>query len=181
MTTSETSERIEKTADSKPGSASAGSQVYLGTPAGIMLCVDEPGGSGPDAFIGFEASLWHAYSAESLHVRSPEQMLRKMEGLFDLINFPRPTTTLRTFSEDGDGHAHTGRPGNPANVPRYLSDQELLEKRGKAATFIIRVQLRQNSDWQGRITWVEKDKTLRFRTIMEMLKLIEAALEGSKR
>ena len=63
-------------------------------------------------------------------------------------------------------------------MTRCLGDTELLEKRGKLATFIIRVQQRQNSNWQGRITWVEKGRTLRFITIMEMVRLIETALKS---
>ncbi|MBR0473934.1 MAG: hypothetical protein IJJ19_02945 [Erysipelotrichaceae bacterium] len=51
---------------------------------------------------------------------------------------------------------------------------------GELGTFIIRVQHRQNSSWQGRITWVEQDKTLYFRSIWEMMKLIDSAMEQFK-
>ena len=34
--------------------------------------------------------------------------------------------------------------------------------------------------WQGRITWVEEDKTLYFRSVWEMMKLIEEAMEEHK-
>ncbi|MBR4462530.1 MAG: hypothetical protein IKS51_08135 [Erysipelotrichaceae bacterium] len=49
--------------------------------------------------------------------------------------------------------------------------------KGDLGTFIIRVQHRQNSSWQGRITWMEEDKTLSFRSIWEMMKLIDSAME----
>ena len=58
-----------------------------------------------------------------------------------------------------------------------MSDEELLSKHGDLGTFIIRVQHRQNSSWQGRITWMDKDKTLYFRSVWEMIKLIGSALE----
>ena len=58
-----------------------------------------------------------------------------------------------------------------------MSDKELLNKHGDLGTFIIRVQHRQNSSWQGRITWMDKNKTLSFRSVWEMIKLIASALD----
>ena len=64
---------------------------------------------------------------------------------------------------------------------RVLEAQSaLLDMHGDLGTFIIRVQHRQNSSWQGRITWVEEDKTLYFRSVWEMMKLIEEAMEEHK-
>ena len=58
-----------------------------------------------------------------------------------------------------------------------MKDEELLSRHGDLGTFIIRVQHRQNSSWQGRITWMEKNKTVYFRSIWEMIKLVEGALD----
>lgn len=45
------------------------------------------------------------------------------------------------------------------------------------ASFIIHIKYRQNSTWQGEIKWVDKDKTQYFRSSLEMIKLIDKALE----
>ena len=58
-----------------------------------------------------------------------------------------------------------------------MKDEELLTKHGELGSFIIRVQHRQNSSWQGRITWIEKNQTMYFRSAWEMMKLIESALD----
>ena len=58
-----------------------------------------------------------------------------------------------------------------------MSDEQLLSKHGDIGTFIVRVQHRQNSSWQGRITWMEEDKTIQFRSVWEMVKLIESAVD----
>ena len=58
-----------------------------------------------------------------------------------------------------------------------MSDDALLSKHGDIGTFIVRVQHRQNSSWQGRITWMEEDKTVQFRSVWEMIKLIESAVD----
>lgn len=86
-------------------------------------------------------------------------------------------------SEAMKGEGKTGKAseemkGNRESKPeRILSDEELLKKHGDLGTFIIRVQQRQNSSWQGRITWMDKDETIYFRSVWEMIKLIASALD----
>ena len=58
-----------------------------------------------------------------------------------------------------------------------MEDKDILMNHGEVGTFIIRVQQRQNSSWQGRITWVDEDKTVYFRSVWEMMKLIDEALD----
>lgn len=58
-----------------------------------------------------------------------------------------------------------------------MRDDELLGRHGDLGTFIIRVQHRQNSSWQGRITWMDRNRTLYFRSIWEMIKLVASALD----
>ena len=60
---------------------------------------------------------------------------------------------------------------------RVMKDQELLSKHGDMGSFIIRVQQRQNSSMQGRLTWVEKNKTVYFRSVWELIRLIDSAVE----
>ena len=59
-----------------------------------------------------------------------------------------------------------------------MKDEDLLRKHGDLGTFIIRVQHRQNSSWQGRITWADQNKSVNFRSIWEMIKLIAQALDA---
>ena len=49
-------------------------------------------------------------------------------------------------------------------------------------TFIVKILNRSNSTWQGTVTWVEEQKVQNFRSALELLKLIDGALdqEGEK-
>ncbi|HIQ58404.1 MAG TPA: hypothetical protein IAB22_03050 [Candidatus Merdivicinus intestinavium] len=51
-------------------------------------------------------------------------------------------------------------------------------ERGEKATFLVHVQFRQHATWQGNITWVEKGVTQQFRSALEMLRLMNEAVEG---
>ena len=45
-------------------------------------------------------------------------------------------------------------------------------------TFIIKILDKQNSNWQGSVTWVEKQKTQNSRSALELMKMIDGVLEG---
>lgn len=51
-----------------------------------------------------------------------------------------------------------------------------LEKGSEKASFLVHVQFRQHSTWQGNITWLDKGVTQQFRSALEMLRLMNEAL-----
>ena len=46
----------------------------------------------------------------------------------------------------------------------------------KKRTFIIEVNDTQNQSWQGSIEWVQGQKKQAFRSVLELLKLMDSAL-----
>lgn len=60
-----------------------------------------------------------------------------------------------------------------------MSNNNILRRHGELGTFMIHVQHEQNSSWQGRITWMERNQTINFRSAWEMVKLIASAVEES--
>lgn len=138
---------------------------YMGTPNGIVLCVENREKS------RFGGRFYHAYSNAATEFMSMDEVLFQMEEFYDSLNYPCPTTDERTFMNRSRGT----KPG-PERM-KMMEDEELLSKHGELGTFIIRVQHRQNSSWQGRITWMDKNKTVYFRSIWEMIKLVAGALD----
>jgi len=52
----------------------------------------------------------------------------------------------------------------------------------KKCTFEISVKFKQNATWQGQILWAEKNLKQNFRSVLEMLKLMDEALtEGEEK
>ena len=45
-------------------------------------------------------------------------------------------------------------------------------------TFLVKIVNKQNSTWQGSITWMEEQKTQNFRSALELIKLIDGVLDG---
>lgn len=46
-------------------------------------------------------------------------------------------------------------------------------------TFIVKILNKQNSTWQGSVTWVEEQRTQHFRSALELIKLIDGVLDGN--
>ena len=144
----------------------SGSQVYIGTPNGVILCVDQRKQN------RIAARYYTSYEAEPKYVESWVQLLFEMERFFDELQFPFPSTNNRSFKQLSPKRYHDDR------KEKIMKDEELLRMHGDLGSFIIRVQHRQNSSWQGRITWVEKNQTMLFRSVWEMIKLMESALDS---
>ena len=53
----------------------------------------------------------------------------------------------------------------------------MSNRQKKTETFIIKVMDQQNATWQGSVTWVDEQREQYFRSTLELLKLIDGALE----
>ena len=49
--------------------------------------------------------------------------------------------------------------------------------RNEKGTFIIKIQRRENGTWQGEVVWVERKETRFFRSALELLKMIDNAMD----
>ena len=152
-------------------------ELYIGMPNGVVLCADK--GLDHDTFRG---RMYHKYSKEAIPISSFWELVREMENLFNDIQFPRAGIRDRSFTKEP--HPAESNSQSKGRAPRasgnerkereiVMSDKDLLQMHGDYGTFIIRVQQRQGGTWQGRITWADRNKTVRFRSILEMIKLIE--------
>ena len=145
------------------------SQWYIGTPNAVVLCVDSLEGG------QMGGRVYHSYSEQAASFCGIDQLVFGLERFYDSLNFPYNTTSDRSFQKKKENSSQR------QERSKIMSDENLLSKHGDLGTFIIKVQHRQNSSWQGRITWMEKNKTLYFRSIWEMIKMIASALDTVSR
>ena len=137
---------------------------HIGTPWGIILCVDYY----RDEKIN--GRIYHRYQTEPIRIGGMLEAVFEIDAFFDRLGYPFPGTESHYFIK----HEKTQR----IKMKRKLSDEEMLKNNGEQGTFIIRVEQRQHSSWQGRVTWVEEGKTENFRSALELLKMIDGALDG---
>lgn len=93
------------------------------------------------------------------------QLLLKINENLDRENFPQSFSELRKFQMPSrDFLSHSSR---------------MSQKRGESATFSLRILFRQNASWQGSVTWIEGNQEEYFRSVLELISLLDDALSYS--
>lgn len=126
-----------------------------------LVCVDSYDGG---VLKGRLLSAWQDIECFS----SLSQFLIKMEQLLDEMQQPQSYTTPRTFSD--------------LLQPQTCSEDGSRSRRGDRATFELQILFRQHSSWQGVLHWRERGLEHSFRSVLELVMLIDSALrslEGS--
>ena len=93
--------------------------------------------------------------------RSTIQLLMEMERILDVSDHPKSYTARRTFAAP---------PEQTAAPPCETVCS------GEKATFFLKVLFRQNAGWQGSVTWLEGGQEQSFRSVLELLGLLDSAL-----
>lgn len=103
--------------------------------------------------------IQNPYLETSVKFKSTVQFLLEMEKILDKMEFPKSFTAVRTLAEP---------PEFPTGPPK------ILQNSGTKATFVLRVLFRQNASWQGSITWLEGRREQSFRSVLELIFLIDS-------
>ena len=112
---------------------------------------------------GIPTGRFHiASNREAVPFHSLSQLLLGINRCLDEENFPQAFSQLRKFQT----------PRKP--LTSLLGGA--AKQKGDVATFSVRLLFRQNASWQGMITWVEKDMEEYFRSVLELIMLLDNAL-----
>ena len=127
----------------------------------FRLCVDSYEEGVP------EGRLFHPNLENGgFRFRSLTQLVLKIEELLDGMNYPQSFTAKRTF----------------ASVPVKPTGLEALvqEQNGARGTFLLRVIFQQHTTWQGTVNWLEGKGEQSFRSVLELILLMNSALGGGE-
>ncbi|MDL2237945.1 hypothetical protein LJC56_08985 [Christensenellaceae bacterium OttesenSCG-928-K19] len=53
----------------------------------------------------------------------------------------------------------------------------MSEKNNQKATFLVQIVSQQHATWQGTVKWLEENKEIPFRSELELLRLMDSAIE----
>jgi hypothetical protein len=106
--------------------------------------------------------FYNPYLPAGMKFESTIELLGEMEQMLNQMQLPRSFTAERAFEH---GHAWAGE--------ATAGDEERL---GRRATFEIRILFRRNTSWQGSVRWTETGKEENFRSVLELLMLMDSAL-----
>ena len=103
---------------------------------------------------------YNAYLNKAVHFSSTIELISEIEKMLNEMKFPQAFNKLRRFGDDSFD----------------LVEDEEVPEHGKVATFNVRVLFRQNASWQGNVTWIDGKKEESFRSVLELLILMDSAM-----
>ena len=134
-------------------------QIWAGENRKMTVCVD----SYEDGIL--KGRFYNPYR-EMERFESLMQFLLGVESVLEEQQIPQSYTSVRKFSElipAGKGSVASGR-----------------IRKGAKATFEVQVLFRQHTSWQGVIIWRERKMEQSFRSVLELVMLMDSALRTAK-
>jgi hypothetical protein len=110
--------------------------------------------------------LYNSSYTDGLSFQSTIDLLLNMETALGGKNQPQAYTCRRLF--------------RPIEERPVVEATQIERKDGKLATFSLKILFRQNASWQGSVFWHEGKQEERFRSVLELLLLINSALSLEK-
>ena len=99
------------------------------------------------------------------------QMLFGIERIINANKFPQANMELRSFEQSSD---------SPKLYDGQIPEQETAHGDNPAiATFKLTVMFRQNASWQGSLAWLENESEVQYRSVLELIHLLDSALDGN--
>lgn len=124
----------------------------------IRLCVDSYDDRVP------RGRFLHPGAGGARPFRSLADFLIQAEELMDKAQFPQSFTAKRSFA------------AMPAVVEPEA--EAASAERGERGTFVVRLLFRQHASWQGEVTWLEGNGVQSFRSVLELVLLLDSALSA---
>lgn len=126
---------------------------------------------------GVWGRIYNRYQEEAVLFYHLPQVMRILNQLYDTLDYPQASTIYRSFQKK-EKQVECRREIKRVRVQAPVkAAEELFAKDGEMATFILDVQYRQNSTWQGVIAWKEMEKKASFNSELELIRLLERALK----
>lgn len=104
----------------------------------------------------------NSYYEDGVPFESTMDFLLKTESMLEEMNWPQSFSIRRSFQNTEE------KPSSAVSTGSV--------KEGNVATFSLRILFRQNSSWQGALYWHNGKKEESFRSVLELLMLIDSAL-----
>ncbi len=135
----------------------------------ILICVDEYAEGDIKGRI-YEASVdGHCKFTGAL------SLVKTLEAILNSGDYPRSTMKVRSFGKE----QQAGKATNGTGAKTARPESVWTHADGRCATFSMSIMFRQNASWQGTLRWVEHDRAEDFRSVLELLMLLDSALSSN--
>lgn len=114
-------------------------------------------------------TIYNDYYEKQISFMSTTELINSLESLYNSLSFPQKFMETRSFGVNRIGRKK-----------KKVSETDVMQNESTSnegiANFSIHVKFRMNADWQGEIRWIEKGISQSFNSTLEMIKLMDSAL-----
>ena len=114
-----------------------------------------------------QGTIINPFFEKELVFENVMQLITMVERVSDSLFFPQKTMELRQFADN-----ETVQKPDSFNFVTTSDFSNLLP----IATFELEIIFRQNASWQGNIVYAEKGLSSSFRSVLELLSLMDSVL-----
>ena len=126
-------------------------------------------------------SLEHVQSGQNLPFRGYLEMTFLIQEKLETLGYPQSSTEIRSWKGEKTSQYFSNNSSKNNSGKRSENEMRQRDKKAptpsKGPTFFIRIHYRQNASWQGSIQWLEGNSTKFFRSHLEMIMLMQEAME----
>ena len=129
----------------------------------LRICVDELGEG------GIRGRVVSRRLTEPMPFSDVGHLLLQLEEVFDRQNFPQASERRRTF---GARQEESSLP-LAQTLEQGMDPEEVARAAGQVTTFDLYVITRRNTTWQGFVDWLDGSPRSHYKSVLELLKLID--------
>lgn len=140
---------------------------HYAAPNLVRICVDQR------SAYDISGRMYHCYCRDAFPFQSAGELMMEMDRFFDALDFPQAAVVSRSF------HARQIKRLD-RNADKCRRVEEMEQYKGDIATFVVHVQYRQNATWQGEVIWTDEQRKSSFRSVLELIKLMDNAMDSAE-
>ena len=129
----------------------------------LRICVDELGEG------GIRGRVVSRRLTEPMPFSDVGHLLLQLEEVFDRQNFPQAFERRRTF---GARQEESSLP-LAQTLEQGMDPEEVARAAGQVTTFDLYVITRRNTTWQGFVDWLDGSPRSHYKSVLELLPLID--------
>lgn len=138
---------------------------------------------------GIKGEIRHLFFEKEVCFYGLDDAILKMDSMMDQLDCPQASTILRDFNGEyeklkkGQGKEEQSDKKELPEIQQYWDEENFQSVRPGMPCYLISVMFRQNSSWQGEISWwkpKEQAKTVHFRSVLELMHLIWSSIETKR-
>lgn len=116
--------------------------------------------------------IYNPHCSDGKCFQNLTQMILLINDLLGEVKYPQNTVEFRSFNRNSES--------DKTKISTININNEDISEESDVSTFKLNIMFRQNADWQGEISWVDTNTGKSFKSVLELITILDEELKGKK-